>query len=179
MAEPETSQGENVMAVKLARNIIDWQQLEILASEPSGSDTYSLLKLTPAHIDALNQLAPVERLSKTTQCLVIGGEALRATMIAPWREHAPHVRLINEYGPTETVVGCTVHEVVSDDFDNETVPIGRPISNTQAYVLNQQLQQVPVGVVGELYLGGDGLARGYQQRADLTAEPASAEVMHR
>jgi len=100
--------------------------LKLLASEPDAHD-FSLLKLTPAHIDVLNQLAPIERLKTLTRCLVIGGDTLYTSTIARWHQHAPQIRLINEYGPTETVVGCTIHEVQSTDLDKTDVPIGRPI----------------------------------------------------
>jgi amino acid adenylation domain-containing protein len=73
----------------------------------------------------------------------------------------------NLYGPTETTIWSTVHQVRS--IDERRVPIGRPIGNTRAYVLDSRLQPVPVGVAGELYLGGDGLARGYLNQPDLTA----------
>ncbi len=100
---------------------------------------------------------------------MIGGEILNAATVAPWRRHAPQVRLINEYGPTETVVGCTVYEVGSD-LDSGTIPIGRPIWNTRVYVLDGGLEPVPAWVAGELYVAGAGLARGYLGRAGLTAE---------
>ena len=111
---------------------------------------------------------------------MIGGDALLAEHLAFWREHAPHTRLINEYGPTETVVGCCVYEVNPDDPAVGPVPIGRPIANTQLYILDGQLQLMPVGVPGELYIGGVGLARGYLNRPELAAErflphPFSAE----
>src|SRR5262249_16659231 len=99
-----------------------------------------------------------------------GGEALGASTIAPWRRHAPQVRLFNEYGPTETVVGCMIHEVGEADLHAASVPIGRPIWNTRVYVLDHGLQPVPTGVVGELYVAAAGVAGGYGGRGDLTAE---------
>ena len=80
--------------------------------------------------------------------------------------------LINEYGPTETVVGCCIREVTVDEQVQRdgTVPIGRPIWNTRIYLLDAHLCPVPIGVSGELYIGGAGLARGYLGRPDLTAE---------
>jgi acyl carrier protein len=82
----------------------------------------------------------------------------------------PGTRLINEYGPTETVVGCCVYEVAPENLLSGPVPIGRPIANTQLYVLDRNLQPVPIGVAGELHIGGDGLARGYLNRSELNAE---------
>jgi acyl-coenzyme A synthetase/AMP-(fatty) acid ligase len=93
------------------------------------------------------------------------GEAL-----AFWRAHAPDVRLVNEYGPTETVVGCCVHELPAGPVPAGAVPIGRPIANTRLYVLDPHLEPVPVGVPGELYIGGDGVARGYWKRPEQSAE---------
>ena len=77
---------------------------------------------------------------------------------------------MNEYGPTETVVGSSVYEVSEADPESGSMPIGRPIGNTQMYVLDGEMKPVPVGVSGELYIGGAGLARGYLNRAELTAE---------
>jgi len=96
-----------------------------------------------------------------SRTFVIGGENLLAESLHLWREAAPETRLINEYGPTETVVGCCVYEVQPGDPHTGSVPIGRPIANTQLYVLDASLEPVPPGVIGELYIGGAGVARGY------------------
>ena len=104
------------------------------------------------------------------EAMVIGGEALTGAHVEPWREQAPGIRLINEYGPTETVVGCVVHEVNQESAREGAIPIGRPIANTKVYVLDEQMEPVPVGVGGELYIGGAGLARGYLKRPGLTAQ---------
>ena len=143
-------------------------------------DDYSLLKITPAHLELLNQhLAPAQAAGHA-RALVIGGEALHAESLAFWRCHAPATRLINEYGPTETVVGCCVYEVDPSSPASGPVPIGRPIANTQLYVLDQRCQPVPPGAAGELAIGGLCVGRGYLGRPDLTAEvfvpdPFSAE----
>src|SRR5207302_7669082 len=102
-----------------------------------------------------------------------GGEALPPALAAallarglvPW----------NMYGPTEATIWATMHRVGPADVGAESaggaaLPIGRPMANVQAYVLDAAGQPVPVGVAGELLLGGDGIARGYHERPDLTAE---------
>ncbi|MDB9371999.1 condensation domain-containing protein [Nodularia sphaerocarpa] len=122
--------------------------------------------------DLKNQLSPQVQ-TGYPQALIIGGEALTEQHLAFWRRYFPQTRLINEYGPTETVVGCCVYDATLGSGDRENsgnVPIGRPIANTQLYILDQYLQPVPVGVPGELYIGGAGVARGYLNRPDLTAK---------
>ncbi len=130
----------------------------------------ALVKITPAHLELLTrQLTPSEAV-EAARVFVIGGENLTAEMLQFWRDVAPATRLINEYGPTETVVGCCVHEVGVGEPVTGSVPIGRPIANTTLYVLDAALQAVPVGATGELYIGGVGVARGYLNRPDLSAE---------
>lgn len=155
--------------------------IEALAQALRQGEDYSLVKLTPAHLEVLNQLLPTEVLADRTRAFIIGGEALWAQTLTSWRQFAPATRLINEYGPTETVVGCCVYEVQPDDLFHGPVLIGTPIANTRLYVLDRWLQPVPVGVTGELYIGGAGVSRGYRQRPDLTADrflpdPFSAEA---
>jgi acyl-CoA synthetase (AMP-forming)/AMP-acid ligase II len=77
-------------------------------------------------------------------------------------------RFINAYGPTEATIWASLYECRGDERNNP--PIGRPISNTQIYILDEQGAPVPIGVTGELYIGGAGVARGYLRRPDLTAE---------
>lgn len=143
-------------------------EVEVVAELLQSDTDWSLTKLTPAHLELLNATIPETELAGLTRCLVLGGEALSGTTVAPWRRSAPGTPLINEYGPTETVVGCCVHEVDETDVDHGPIAIGRPIANTHLYVLDAQLQPVPVGVPGELFIGGDGVARGYLHRPELT-----------
>jgi amino acid adenylation domain-containing protein len=130
----------------------------------------SLVKITPAHLELLSQQFGPEEVAEMTKTFVIGGENLLAEKLRLWRQFAPATRLINEYGPTETVVGCCVYEVQAGDPQSGSVPIGMPIANTQLYVLDSNLQPTPFGQTGELYIGGAGVARGYWNRPELTQE---------
>ncbi|WP_163864728.1 non-ribosomal peptide synthetase, partial [Myxococcus eversor] len=144
--------------------------IEGLGEALRAGSHFSLVKLTPTHLRMLAaQLRPEEAAGRA-RAFVIGGEALTAEGIAFWREHAPDTRLINEYGPTETVVGCCVYTVSAADPMSGPVAIGRPIANTRLYVLDASLRLVPAGTVGELFIGGAGVARGYWRRPELTAE---------
>lgn len=131
---------------------------------------FGLVKLTPAHLELLNSSLLPENLKNHAHKLVIGGEALKYELLAPWRSRAPETALINEYGPTETVVGCCVYQVQAADPSSGDVPIGRPIANTELYVLDRHLRPVPIGAPGELYISGLGVARGYLRKPALTSE---------
>jgi amino acid adenylation domain-containing protein len=144
--------------------------LEGLAAALQEGGPWSFVKLTPAHLDILNDLIAVEAMAGRVGAVVIGGEALTAERVARWRRELPGTRLINEYGPTETVVGCCIYELPPAAELAGAVPIGRPIANTRLYLLDRRLQPVPGGIVGELYVGGAGVARGYLSRPALTAE---------
>jgi amino acid adenylation domain-containing protein/thioester reductase-like protein len=165
---PALLTGKRVVLTKESEGIEGLQQL---ARSLREHQNLSLLKITPAHLNVMRQLLAPEAAPNRTRVMVIGGEALYAEELAYWREHAPNTRLINEYGPTETVVGCCVYEVPQQEaLRPGGVLIGRPIANTTLYILNEQLEPMPIGVPGELYIGGDGVARGYLNRPELTAE---------
>ncbi|MGZ4164628.1 MAG: thioesterase domain-containing protein, partial [Tumebacillaceae bacterium] len=127
-------------------------------------------KLTPAHLKLLNQQVSPARAKNLFRKIIIGGEALHADDVAFWLDNAPDTELINEYGPTETVVGSIVHTVSRDLEVSGSIRIGRPIANTQIYLLDNHQQLVPVCVPGEIYIGGAGVARGYLNLPELTAE---------
>ncbi|HTZ42892.1 MAG TPA: amino acid adenylation domain-containing protein [Jatrophihabitans sp.] len=130
---------------------------------------FSLLKITPGHLDVLRHSLAGEQVD-SVRTYVIGADEVRPETLAAWQQIAPQARLINEYGPTETVVGCSTY-VADDEFDPTTpVSIGRPIANIRMYVLDDQANPVPPGVIGELYIAGDGVARGYLKRPGITAE---------
>ncbi|MFJ8915932.1 amino acid adenylation domain-containing protein [Amycolatopsis sp. NPDC102389] len=124
----------------------------------------TFVKATPTHLAVL-----AEKLFPTGE-LVLGGEALTAEAVQPWRERHPGVLVVNEYGPTEATVGCVVHRIEpGDELPSGPVPIGRPVPGTRVYVLDERRQPVPPGVPGELYVAGSQLARGYLGLPDLTA----------
>lgn len=100
---------------------------------------------------------------------IVAGEAAAGDLVHLHRGRLPQAQLFNEYGPTEATVWSTVFDFAAG-YTGNSVPIGRTVSNTRTYVLDQNLQLVPIGAVGELYIGGDGVARGYRNCADLTAE---------
>ena len=103
--------------------------------------------------------------------LLTGGEALSVRHVRLALVKLPHTRLVNGYGPTEgTTFTCCYPIPRALPADLSSVPIGRPLANTQMYVLDERRQLVPMGVAGELYIGGDGLALGYWKRPELTAE---------
>ncbi len=154
-------------------------QVELLAEEAGAQHLLAalrrrkgrnLVKITPAHLDLIAQQLRPEELAGLAEVFVIGGENLPAESLSVWRDFAPSTRLINEYGPTETVVGCCVYEVQSHDPRNGPVPIGRAIAHTELYILDENRQRMAPGTMGELYIGGAGVARGYFNRPELTAE---------
>ena len=145
----------------------------------SGSD-FSLIKITPSHLELLTRMLSNTEAAQRARALVVGGEAFPGEALAFWRTHSPQTRIINEYGPTETVVGCCIYEVKPDDKPAGTIPIGSPIANTRLYILDPRMRPVGAGTEGELYIGGAGVARGYLNRPALTAasfvpDPFSAE----
>ncbi|CAD5921078.1 non-ribosomal peptide synthase/polyketide synthase [Planktothrix agardhii] len=104
--------------------------------------------------------------------IMVGGEAIQQSKVKQWHQntvnYSPLPQLFNAYGPTEATIITTLCKFTSPTITN--VPIGRPLSNTQVYILDAFLQPVPVGVAGELHIGGAGLARGYLNRPELTQE---------
>jgi amino acid adenylation domain-containing protein len=140
-------------------------------SEYTARNSVDCLKIIPSHLAALlSSSRPRSALPK--RLLVLGGEALTWSLIERLRELAPTCQVFNHYGPTETTVGATTRQVDLFERDRfaKTVPLGRPLPNSDAYVLDAKLQSAPVLVMGELYIGGEGVARGYLNRPELTAE---------
>ena len=136
------------------------------------SDRYSLdcLKIVPSHLNALLSATEPEKVLPK-KCLILGGEALNWQLVAKIQQYRPNCQIYNHYGPTETTVGVCTFAISSENiFASATIPIGKPLANTQIYLLDRSLQPVPIGVPGEIYIGGAQVSRGYLNRRELTAE---------
>ena len=107
---------------------------------------------------------------KSLRQLLAGGDALSVPKVAQIIHDLPTCRIINGYGPTEGTTFTCCHWIKDETFLRSTVPIGRPIANTSLYILNEQMQLVPPGIPGQLYIAGDGLARGYLNDPELTQQ---------
>ncbi|MEP0858569.1 amino acid adenylation domain-containing protein [Trichocoleus sp. DQ-U1] len=128
------------------------------------------LKIVPSHLSALLTSNSAHILPRKR--LILGGEGLTWNLIETIQKLASNCQIFNHYGPTEATVGVLTYQLEGQkaEQNSETVPLGRPIPNTQIYILDAHLQPVPIGVPGELYIGGAGLARGYLNRPELTAQ---------
>ena len=129
------------------------------------------LKITPSHLAALLSSSQPE-LTLPRQALILGGEVLNWSLVSKIRSLAPNCVILNHYGPTETTVGVITYQVEESINNNvtQTVPIGKPLANTQVFILDEQLQPLPIGVAGEIYLGGMQVSRGYLNQPELTEE---------
>ncbi|MFD7383491.1 amino acid adenylation domain-containing protein [Streptomyces anulatus] len=128
----------------------------------------TFLKATPSHLSLLEALP--EEFSPTRE-LMLGGELLLGGSLTEWRERHPEANIYNGYGPTETTVNCTQYVIgAGEPVDSGPLPIGDPMPNTWLYVLDEKLRPVPMSVAGELYVAGEGIARGYLHRQALTSE---------
>ncbi|MGV9976040.1 non-ribosomal peptide synthetase, partial [Nocardia beijingensis] len=137
---------------------------DIFAVAESWSWRDSLISSVPS---AFSEVVAMNREKVAAHTLMFGGEPLSWNQVAQLRSSLPEVRIVNGYGPSETFY-TTVFQV--GEVGSGPVPIGSPLANVRAYVLDSGLTPVPVGVVGELWIGGAGLARGYHERPGLTAE---------
>ncbi|MEG3918021.1 amino acid adenylation domain-containing protein [Microcoleus sp. T3_A4] len=110
-------------------------------------------------------------LPPSLRLIIIGGEKALPDRLKTWLECVEQpVRLVNNYGPTEATVGATIYDLSVADTTLKELPIGRPLGNVQTYILDGNRQPVPIGIPGELHIGGSGLARGYLNRPELTDE---------
>ncbi len=137
------------------------------------------LKIAPSHLAALQKALPDRpQAVLPRRWLVIGGEASQWEWVKRLPALTPGLRVFNHYGPTETTVGVLTYDVNGREEERHGVsPLGRPLPNVTAYILDPCGEPVPVGVPGELWLGGAGIARGYLNRPQLTAERFTADPL--
>jgi amino acid adenylation domain-containing protein len=161
------------------------------ATDPDAIATYfqrhsiDCLKIVPSHLAALLDCTHPENVLPRKR-LILGGEVCPWHLVEQVQPYVPQCRVFNHYGPTETTIGVLTYEIYSRQHreDSATVPIGRPLANTQAYILDEHQHPVPMGVPGELYIGGASVARGYLHQLELTAEkfiayPVTDHAEHR
>ncbi|MDZ7963735.1 MAG: amino acid adenylation domain-containing protein [Nostoc sp. DedSLP03] len=149
--------------------VITATQLEQIISQQK----VTVMEMTTAHWhEWVSQLTSLGmRPPSSLRLLLVGGETILSEYIKQWQQF--HLPLVHVYGLTETTITSTMYQLPPDTAPLEMgykLPIGRPLSNTTLYILDEMLQPVPIGVAGELYIGGDGLARGYLNRPKLTQE---------
>ena len=135
---------------------------EVLQDYILNSNALDIIKLTPSHLEILKDLNLKEIPLKK---IIVGGEALLSRQVDEILKENNELVIYNEYGPTESTVGCMI-KIISKDSQ---ITIGEPISNTQVYILDESLQPLPIGAIGTLYVSGAGLARGYLNKPELTA----------
>lgn len=141
---------------------------EFILDRIMNENIVTVLKLTPAHLALIKDR---DNTNSSIRLLIVGGENLKSAVASDiHRSFGGEAILINEYGPTETVVGCIVHQFDPETDTQGSVAIGRPIANTQVYLLDVNLQLVPEGVIGEIYIAGDGVAAGYRGRPELSGQ---------
>jgi len=146
---------------------------ELTNTLANGGQSY-LLRMTPMHVTGMLALLPPHLTVHDRHVFVIGGEAFPASLARDLQTRFPNAQIFNHYGPTETVVGCAMFDVTANLSTaivsiGDRLPIGKPMQNTELYVLNEAMQLAPIGVPGELHIGGAGVARGYVNQPELTA----------
>ena len=147
----------------------------ILFEEYVSKNPIDVLKIVPSHLGALLGAQSTGEKALPGKFLILGGEGLPYELIERIRGRAARCEVINHYGPTETTIGSLMTRVrIRKDGEENgrkgTAPIGRPIANTQSYILDRELTPAPVAARGELHIAGEGVARGYWGKPELTAE---------
>lgn len=148
----------------------------VQASDPTALSQYfslhpiDFLKICPSHLKALLSSVHARKILPRRR-LMLGGEAVSWALVDQVRSLAPSCTIFNEYGPTEATVAVLLHRLPESMTDRRsaTVPIGRPYANCRVYVLEADLEPAPIGVPGEIYIGGESVARGYLHQPGLTA----------
>ncbi len=141
---------------------------ELLISKIVQDNKVQIIKLTPAHLQILKNL---DIKDSNLKRMIVGGEELKRDLAAEiYEKFNGNIEIYNEYGPTETVVGCMIYKFDYEKDHGVSVPIGKPADNVQIYLLDERLKPVATGIEGEIFISGDGVARGYLNKAELTNE---------
>lgn len=148
--------------------IFNSEENEVLIDQVIEDHRINIIKLTPSHLKLIR-----EQISQNTSIkrIIVGGEQLDVSLANEIHSNTNgRVEIFNEYGPTEATVGCMIHKFDPEKDIHTAVPIGKPIDNMEIYILNKELKPLPLGVEGDLYIGGIGLAREYLYRPELNSE---------
>jgi amino acid adenylation domain-containing protein len=155
--------GSSVVVYPESENGIDLSIIDVF-----NDDAVDIIKLTPSHLALLDSVQATPRRLKK---LIVGGEDFKAGLARKVSAlFGGDIVIYNEYGPTETTIGCMIYRFDPEQDHQPSVAIGKPIDNLRIYLLDSGMNPVPVGVPGDLYIGGAGLARGYHNHEALTAE---------
>lgn len=148
--------------------IYDTDETEFVLYKILRENKATVVKLTPAHLTLLKNM---DNSNSKIKRFIVGGEDLKVALAKEvFNSFRKNIEICNEYGPTETVVGCMIHIYNEEKDKGVSVPIGNPADNVQLYILDNELNVVPTALTGELYISGDGVARGYLNREELTSE---------
>lgn len=136
------------------------------------------IKITPTHYNILTNDSIAELPVKR---IIFGGEKLKWDIVETVRRLSPQAEIYNHYGPTETTVGVLLYKVDESNYNLkiDTVPIGRPLKNTQVYLLDSDGLEVPIGVLGEIYIGGENVSKGYLNESELTKKKFIPNPIHK
>jgi iturin family lipopeptide synthetase C len=145
----------------------DWGEL---TGKVIDHNHVGIIKLTPSHLYSIRD-KKMDTGNTTVKLFIVGGEQLGAPLTRDiYNNFNGAIEIYNEYGPTEATVGCMIYKYNPETDSNQSVPIGVPAANNQIYVLGRTHKPIPVGAVGEIYISGQGVARGYLNNPELTAE---------
>ncbi|RIU88361.1 non-ribosomal peptide synthetase [Oceanobacillus picturae] len=148
--------------------IYDIDETEFVLYKLLRENKATVVKLTPAHLTLLKDM---DNSNSNIKRFIVGGEDLKVSLAKEvYNSFGKNIEIYNEYGPTETVVGCMIYKYNEEKDKGVSVPIGYPVDNVQTYILDNDLNAVQIGIVGEIYISGDGVARGYLNRKELTCE---------
>ncbi|OLP64678.1 Polyketide synthase PksJ [Bacillus pumilus] len=141
---------------------------QMLVEDIIKENRVHVMKLTPSHLQLIKHLSFPDSQMK---CFILGGEQLETSLATSIQQSfSQPIEIVNEYGPTETVVGCMIHRYDQERDQDVYVPIGKPAQHTDIFVLDRHMNLMPEGTIGELYIGGKGVAKGYLNRPELTEE---------